>query len=43
VIEDLNSSNGTFINRNRLYPGQRRVLHVNDIIQIGTVQMKVVV
>jgi len=42
VIEDLNSSNGTFINRSRLYPGQKRVLMVNDIIQIGTVQMKVV-
>jgi pSer/pThr/pTyr-binding forkhead associated (FHA) protein len=43
VIEDLNSSNGTFINRTRLYPGQKRVLNVNDIIQIGTVQMRVVI
>jgi hypothetical protein len=43
VIEDLNSSNGTFINRTRLYPGQKRVLNANDIIQIGTVQMKVIV
>lgn len=43
VIEDLNSSNGTFINRTRLYPGQKRVLNINDVIQIGTVQMKVVV
>ncbi len=42
VIEDLNSSNGTFINRTRLYPGQKRVLNVNDIIQIGTVQMRVI-
>jgi hypothetical protein len=42
VIEDLNSSNGTFVNRTRLYPGQKRVLNVNDVIQIGTVQMKVV-
>ncbi len=41
VIEDLNSSNGTFINRTRLYPGQKRVLNVNDIVQIGTVQMRV--
>jgi len=41
VIEDLHSSNGTFINRTRLYPGQKRVLNVNDVIQIGTVQMKV--
>ena len=42
TVEDLNSSNGTFINRTRLYPGQKRVLNINDIVQIGTVQMKVV-
>ncbi len=42
-IEDLNSSNGTFVNRTRLYPGQKRVINVNDIIQIGTVQLKVVI
>jgi hypothetical protein len=41
VIEDLNSSNGTFVNRIRLHPGQKLALQVNDIIQIGTVQMKV--
>jgi hypothetical protein len=41
VIEDLNSSNGTFVNRTRLYPGQKRVLQPNDVIQIGTVQMRV--
>jgi hypothetical protein len=42
-IEDLNSANGTFINRAKLYPGQKRLLGVNDIIQIGNVQMKVIV
>jgi hypothetical protein len=42
TVEDLNSSNGTFINRTRLYPGQKRVLNISDIVQIGTVQMKVV-
>ena len=41
AIEDLNSSNGTFVNRTRIYPGQKRPLNVNDVIQIGTVQMKV--
>lgn len=41
TIEDLNSSNGTFVNRTRVYPGQPRVLNANDVIQIGTVQMKV--
>ena len=40
-IEDLNRSNGTFVNRTRIYPGQKRPLAPNDVIQIGTVQMKV--
>jgi hypothetical protein len=39
-VEDLNSSNGTFVNRTRVYPGQKRQLNVNDVIQIGTVQLK---
>jgi hypothetical protein len=41
LVEDLNSSNGTFVNRTRVYPGQRRPLQANDVIQIGTVQLKV--
>jgi hypothetical protein len=41
MIEDLNSSNGTFVNRARIYPGQKTNLKVNDVVQIGTVQMKV--
>ncbi len=40
TIEDLNSANGTFVNRTRVYPGQRRSLAPNDVVQIGTVQMK---
>lgn len=40
VIEDLNSSNGTFVNRQRIYPGQKCPLNPNDVVQIGTVQMK---
>jgi hypothetical protein len=40
AIEDLNSSNGTFVNRTKIYPGQKRPLNVNDVVQIGTVQMK---
>jgi hypothetical protein len=43
VIEDLNSANGTFVNRVRIYPGQKQPIGVNDVVQIGTVQMKVVV
>jgi hypothetical protein len=42
TIEDLNSLNGTFVNRARVHPGQLRTLQVNDIIQCGTVQMRVV-
>jgi hypothetical protein len=40
-FEDLNSLNGTFVNRNRVPPGQRRALAVNDVIQVGTVQLRV--
>src|SRR5262245_10961697 len=42
TIEDLNSLNGTFINRTRIHPGQVRTLQVNDVIQIGTVHLKVI-
>ena len=41
TIEDLNSSNGTFVNRERVYPGQPRQLFVGNTIQIGTVHMKI--
>jgi hypothetical protein len=40
-LEDLNSLNGTYVNRARVHPGQQRVLQANDVIQIGTVQLKV--
>jgi hypothetical protein len=43
MIEDLNSSNGTFLNRNKIYPAQPQPLKPNDVIQIGTVQLKVLV
>jgi hypothetical protein len=42
-IEDLNSANGTYVNRQRIYPGQKQELHVSDIIQIGNVQLRVIV
>lgn len=41
AIEDLNSTNGTFVNRTRVHPGQKRPLQVNDLIQIGTVHLRV--
>jgi hypothetical protein len=40
TLEDLNSSNGTFVNRARVYPGQPRNLFVNDTVQIGTVHLR---
>jgi hypothetical protein len=41
-IEDLNSLNGTWVNGTRVHPGQQRQLKPGDVIQIGTVQMKLV-
>jgi hypothetical protein len=43
TIEDLGSTNGTFVNRMRVHPGQKRPLQVNDVIQIGTVHLKVMI
>ncbi len=41
TIEDLNSLNGTFLNRSRIHPGQGRKLAAGDIIQIGMVQLRI--
>jgi hypothetical protein len=41
TIEDLNSSNGTFVNRARVYPGQPAQLFAGNTIQIGTVHMRI--
>jgi pSer/pThr/pTyr-binding forkhead associated (FHA) protein len=40
TLEDLNSMNGTYVNRHRVNPGQKRALKADDIVQIGTIQMK---
>jgi hypothetical protein len=42
TVEDLNSLNGTFVNRTRVHPGQVRELNENDVIQVGTVHLRVV-
>jgi hypothetical protein len=42
AIEDLNSTNGTYLNRTRIESGKKIPLAFNDVIQIGTVQLKVV-
>ncbi len=41
VIEDLNTANGTYVNRKRVPPGEKRSLKKDDIIQVGAVQIKV--
>jgi uncharacterized protein (TIGR02996 family) len=41
TLEDLNSANGTYVNRRRVYPGHRHALVQRDVIQIGTVQLRV--
>ena len=40
TVEDLNSLNGSFVNRARVYPGQAKELRDQDVIQIGTVHLK---
>lgn len=42
LIEDLNSSNGTYVNRERIFPGQKQNLKPGDLIQIGSVQLKLI-
>jgi hypothetical protein len=42
TLRDLDSPGGTFVNRQRLLPGQARALQVGDVIQVGGVQLKVV-
>lgn len=43
LVEDLNSLNGTWVNGSRLSAGSRRPLRENDVIQIGAVQLKLVI
>ena len=41
-VRDLESPGGTFVNRQRVLPGQARPLQIGDVIQLGGVQLKVV-
>lgn len=41
TVEDLNSANGTYVNRGRVAPGQKRGLAPDDVVQIGTIHLKV--
>lgn len=40
-IEELNSTNGTFVNRERTQPGQKQPIRRDDLIQIGEIHFKV--
>ena len=40
LVEDLNSLNGTWVNGSRIHAGQYHPLKHGDVIQVGTVQMK---
>ncbi len=42
TIRDLRSPGGTFVNRERLLPGNDRKLEAGDLIQLGSVQLRVV-
>src|SRR4051794_25077897 len=37
TLRDLDSPGGTFVNRQRVLPGEGRPLHVGDVIQLGGV------
>jgi pSer/pThr/pTyr-binding forkhead associated (FHA) protein len=41
TVEDMHSTNGTYVNRHRLPPGTKRNLKDDDVVQIGTVQLKI--
>jgi hypothetical protein len=43
TLEDLNSLNGTWVNGVRIHAGQPKLLRHGDVVQIGTVQMKLVI
>lgn len=42
VVRDLDSPGGTFVNRQRVLPGQTLPLRSGDVIQLGGVQLRVV-
>jgi hypothetical protein len=42
LVRDLDSPGGTFVNRQRVLPGQLLPLRAGDVLQLGGVQLKVV-
>jgi hypothetical protein len=41
LIRDLESDSGTFVNRQRILPGQVRPIRTGDMIELGPVQLRV--
>ncbi len=41
TVEDLDSTNGTYVNRHRVLPGSKRKLKADDVLQIGAIQLKI--
>jgi len=41
ALRDLDSPGGTFVNRQRILPGQAKPLQNGDVIQVGSVQLRV--
>lgn len=42
AVEDMNSLNGTWVNGTRIHPGNYLALNHGDVVQVGTVQLKLV-
>lgn len=42
AVRDLDSPGGTFVNRRRVLPGQSLPLQAGDVLQLGSVQLRVV-
>lgn len=38
---DMDSTNGTFVNEQRLHVNERRILRVNDVIRFGRLEMRI--
>ena len=35
-IEDMNSTNGTFLNEERIMPGEKKIIHDGDVVKVGS-------
>lgn len=40
TIDDLKSANGTYVNRDKLIPGEPRTLKPDDMVQVGAIHLR---